>query len=203
MKKIIGTVLASMMLLTACSATEDTQGEGENVDNNDPVEFVKNWEDTTLTYDADANQPTDSEIDDIIFAATKAPTGLNLQPYRITVITDYDTQMELALTPEVKPTEGTVMFIYSYSEEENPPSIDVGISYGYMHAMAQAYGYGTHIFGQPARMLADDGNPQDFGIPEGYLPLEFVLVGTSDKADAISAATSGSRIDIHNFFQAE
>lgn len=201
MKKKFGIILASMMLLTACGSVEETQED--NIENEDHVEFIKNWEDTILTYDADASQPTENEIDDLIFAATKAPTGLNMQPYRLTVITDYDAQMELALTPEVKPTEGTVMFIYSYSEDENPPATDIGISYGYMHAMAQAYGYGTHIYGQPARMLADDGNPQDFGVPEGYVPLEFVLVGTSDQADTTSAATSGSREEIHNFFEAE
>lgn len=162
------------------------------------IDFVKDVQSTVLEFDAEAEQPTADEIQEILMSAINAPSGRNLQPYWITVITDYETQKELSLTPEMMPQEGTVLFIYSYPEDQNPSGIDIGISYGYMHFMADALGYGTHIYGQPARMFAEDFDYVDYGIPEGYVPLEFVLLGQADTVDAVSATTELPRAENFN-----
>ncbi|HHU01802.1 MAG TPA: FMN-binding protein [Christensenellaceae bacterium] len=163
------------------------------------VAFVKGMENTILNYDASAAQPTREEIELMLYAAIKAPSGHNMQKYHITVITDYDVQMELALTPEVRPQKGTVLFIYCTPEGETPRSVDIGISYGYLNAMAQAFGYGTHIYTQPAFMLRDTGDFAKYGVPEGYEPNQFILVGKSDTVDATSAATNYDRKPVYSF----
>ena len=101
MKKTLSLLFVLVLLVSSVAAV----AEGVDL----PA-FVLGMENTILTYDAQAAQPNEEEIRDMLAAAMKAPTGLNRQPYWITVITDYEIQMELALTPEVKPTPGTVMF---------------------------------------------------------------------------------------------
>lgn len=203
MKKLsISTLFLSVALLAGCAA--DSASEESNEETEDAVEtvsLIENMDDTILDFSPDAEQPSEEEIERILEAAVKAPSGLNLQPYWITVITDYDKQMELALTPETRPEEGTIMFIYSTPTGENPSMIDVGISYGYMKVQADIEGYGSHIYGQPARILLDDGNPQDFGIPEGYDPVEIVIVGKADEVDGKTSATPGEREKNWNFLE--
>ena len=192
MKKILSFLLTLALMLPGLSALAE--------DNSLP-EFILGMEDTILIYEQEAQPPSQDEIFNMLAAALKAPSGLNRQPYWITVIKDYDTQMELALTPEIKPTKGTVLFIYSYPSEQPASGIDIGISYAFLHVMAQAHGYGTHIFGQPARMLAQTNDFAKYGIPDGYTPLEFVLVGKSDTVDATSAATNYPREEKFNFLE--
>jgi len=192
MKKTLSLLFVLVLLVSSVAAV----AEGVDL----PA-FVLGMENTILTYDAQAAQPNEEEIRDMLAAAMKAPTGLNRQPYWITVITDYEIQMELALTPEVKPTPGTVMFIYSHPSDQNASGIDFGVSYAFLHVMAQAHGYGTHIFGQPARMLAQTNDFAKYGIPDGYTPLEFVLVSKSDTVDATSAATNYPREEKFNFLE--
>ena len=86
-------------------------------------------------------QPTREEIELMLHAANKA-SGHNMQKYHITVITDYDVQMEHA--HEKCAAEGTVS-IYCTPEGETPRSVDIGISYGYL-TRCRAFGYGTHIY---------------------------------------------------------
>lgn len=201
MKKLsLSTLFLSVSLLAGCAsdtASEETEEVSDDVI--ETVNLIENMDDTILDFSSDAEQPSEEEIERILEAAVKAPSGLNFQPYWITVITDYEKQMELALTPETRPEEGTVMFIYSTPVDESPSLIDVGISYGYMKVQADLEGYGSHIYGQPARILRDDGNPQDFGIPEGYEPVELVIVGKADEVDGKTSATPGEREQKWNF----
>lgn len=187
-------LLIAMLSLFAVSFSTSTVSAAE-------VDFVKDTQSTVLEFDAEAEQPTAEEIQDILMSAINAPSGRNLQPYWITVITDYDTQQELALTPEMTPQPGTVLFIYSYPGDQDPSGIDIGISYGFMHFMADALGYGTHIYSQPARMFAEDFDYESYGIPEGYVPLEFVLVGKADTVDAVSATTELPRAENFNIVE--
>lgn len=183
------------VLLLACNPASEKTSSQEMPH----VAFVLNMEDTILDFDANAEQPNKNEIQLILDAAIKAPSGRNMQPYWITFITDYETQMDLALTPEVRPQRGTVLFIYSYPSDSKPSHTDIGISYGYLNAMSQALGYGTHIYSQPAGMLATRGDAGGYGIPDNYVPAEFVLVGKSDTVDAASAATNYPRKPKYNF----
>lgn len=204
MKKLLALALAGTFVFGGCSmqSKEDYEKENvENVETNSPVDFVKGQERTILAFDAEADQPNDEEIKDMLDMAMEAPSGLNQQPYWVTAIKDYDTQMNLALTPETVPEKSTVMFIYSTPEGEDPSMSDIGISYAYLQFMGQAYGYGSHIYMQPARMLAEEGDFEKYGIPEGYEPQAFVLVGKSDSKDADSAATEHSRDANYNIVE--
>lgn len=193
----ITTMFLSLLLLAGCSsetATDETSG-----DTVDTVNLIQNMDDTILDFSPDAEQPSEDEIERMLEAAVKAPSGLNMQPYWITAITDYDTQMKLALTPETRPQESTVIFIYSTPIDEDPSMIDVGISYGYMKVQADIEGYGSHIYGQPAGILREEGNFEEFGIPEGYEPVEIVIVGKADEVDGETSATPGARENNWNF----
>jgi hypothetical protein len=184
MKKL-GLALLVLAIAMPVIAQQNTQ--------QNPIDLILKSKDTTLTFDANSAQPTKQEIEKILTAAMKAPGGRNMQRYWYTAITDFSTQKELALTPEMKPTKGTVLFILS-GLTKNGSDIDVGITCGYFVLAAETMGYGTQIFGQPPTILAQ--RPADFakyGIPEGYTPKEFILVGKSDTVDATSAATTGER----------
>jgi hypothetical protein len=184
MKKL-GLALLVLAVAMPVIAQQNTQ--------QNPIDLILKSKDTILTFDANSAQPTKQEIEKILTAAMKAPGGHNLQRYWYTAITDFSTQKELALTPEMKPTKGTVLFILS-GLIKNGSDIDVGITCGYFVLAAEAMGYGTHVFGQPPTILAQ--RPADFakyGIPEGYTPKEFILVGKSDTVDVTSAATTGER----------
>lgn len=197
MKKLFVLVLTlALLLTTACSSTP-----ASTTDNGVDPNFVLGMSDTILDFDPESAQPSDSEIERMLKAAVKAPSGRNLQKYWITVITDYETQMKLALTPETRPQEGTVLFIYSVPAEENPSSINVGISYGYLNAQAQLDGYATHIYTQPAGMLDEMGAAEEFGIPDGYQPDQFILVGKPLVVDGKTASTPGDRESKWNFFE--
>lgn len=194
MKKLSALLLiVSLAFATGCSSDSSTKSEDKN--------FVLGMYDTVLDFAPKASQPSKEEIENMLEAAVKAPSGLNQQHYWITVITDYDTQMELALTPETRPEKGTVLFIYSVPTDEETSAANIGISYGYLNAQAQLDGYGTHIYSQPARMLGAEGKGSEFGIPEGYDPVEFVLVGKPHEVDGKTAATPGNRESKWNFFE--
>lgn len=199
MKKLsISTLFLSLSLLAGCASNPVADTDA---DSSAGVDLVVNMDDTILDFSPDAEQPSKDEIERILAASVKAPSGLNFQPYWITVITDYDKQMELALTPETRPQEGTVMFVYSTPIGEDPSMIDVGISYGYMKVQADLEGYGSHIYGQPAGMWRAEGNFEEFGIPEGYEPVEIVIVGKADEVDGKTSATPGAREEKWNFLE--
>lgn len=194
--------------LTACSTTEvkeevsnlEESVETASVAEIDLAKWIVEGENTILNFDEEAEQPSEEEIEKMLKAAVKAPTGLNLQHYWYTVVTDYDTQMELATTPETRPTKSTVMFILSLKEDGSEKSL--GITMSHLTLAAQGMGYGSHIYGEPAYNLSQEDFLK-FNIPEGYTPSEFILVGKSDTVDASSNATPGSRQENWNYYEAK
>ncbi|MDX9784630.1 MAG: hypothetical protein RBT72_07765 [Spirochaetia bacterium] len=185
MKKFFAVVLVVLMSIPVMA-----QGNA--------VDLILKAKDTILTFDANASQPSRQEIETMLQAAIKAPSGRNTQRYWYTVITDYETQKELALTPETKPTKGTVLFILSVLTQGGS-DVDIGITYGYLALAAEALGYGSHIYGQPASALAKMPNVAKYGVPAAYTPKEFILVGKPSRVDGTSAATSGQRAKNWNF----
>lgn len=184
---------------------EDGNSESETSEaskgSEEAVEFVLNQERTILNFDAEGEQASEDQVREMLKMSMEAPSGLNQQPYWVTAIMDYDTQMELALTPEVRPQESTVLFIWSTPEGEDPSMADIGISFAYLQFLGQAYGFGSHIYMQPARMLQEEGNFTQYGIPEAYVPQAFALIGPSDTTDAETAATSYERKLNVNIFE--
>lgn len=205
MKKLLLTLssialLAGGLAVPVSAANQGNQGHHGNHGRvcQEAVGFLQNMGDTILNFDEEAEAPTREHIEMMLEAAMKAATGLNRQPLWITVVEDTEAQHELALTPEVRPQEGTVLFIYSYPTEGNPSDSDIGISYAYLHTMAEALGYGAHVYHQPARMM-EEGVAQDYGVPEGYTAHSFVLVGLPDTVDVNSSATPGEREANYNY----
>ncbi|QQO10023.1 hypothetical protein [Breznakiella homolactica] len=189
-------IAAAVLVFSIPGCTAKSTGQA-GTSGMDIPRWILSTEDTILTFDANSTQPTKNEIETMLKAAMKPENGSSTQKYWYTVVTDYNEQMKLATTPQIKPTRGTVLLIISVPQ--NGSTVDMGISYGYFSLAAKAMGYGTHMFGQPARALAA-ADFSRFSIPEGYVPMELVLVGKSDTVDAKSAASSGKRENKWNWY---
>jgi len=129
---------------------------------------------------------TDEQIDIILKCGIKAPSAVNRQPWKFTVVNDTAT-MKQAI-PNI--VQGNVIIIISglVSQTGTTPDFDCGLATENMFIAAHRLGLGARIYTGPIRNV----NLQRdlFQIPEGYNAVSLLRIGNVDKnVDAVSAAT--------------
>jgi nitroreductase len=130
---------------------------------------------------------TDQQLDVVLKCGIKAPSGMNRQPWKFTVIKDEPTMKE-AINNVVA---GNVLIIVSGTDSPDgtPPDLFAcGLATGSMFIAAHGLGLGARIYGSP---VANINSKKDlFQIPSGYKAVAVLRIGNVDKnVDAVSAAT--------------
>lgn len=129
---------------------------------------------------------SDKDIKTILECGVKAPSGMNKQPWKFTVIKDN------ALVSEIirNATPGNILIIVSGAETNgSTPDFDCGLAVENMYVAAQGLGLGSHIYMTGVNTV--NGKKDVYGIPEGYKGVAILRIGGVPKTpDANSSASS-------------
>lgn len=136
---------------------------------------------------------TDGEIDLIIQCGMKAPSGMNQQPWRFTVI------KTKALIDEIFPntTQGNILIVISgqIKQDGSVEQYATGLATQNMYIAAQSLGLGSHIYAGPIANI-NTKFKETLGIPGDYQAVTILRVGNIDKSvDGVSAASTRKSID--------
>lgn len=129
---------------------------------------------------------TDQQLDLILKCGIKAPSGMNKQPWKFTVIKDDSTTKKIV--NDVVP--GNVLVIVSGIESENgaTPEFDCALATENMFIAAHSLGLGARIYASPVGKI--NSKKELYQIPSGYKAVVALRIGNIDKSvDAVSAAT--------------
>ena len=135
---------------------------------------------------------TDQQLEMILDCGIKAPSGMNKQPWKFTVVRD-EASMKEAISDAIA---GNVLIIVSGAEAANgsTPDFDCGLATQNMFAAAHGLGLGARIYASPAGRINEKRD--FFQIPSGYKAIVVLRVGNPDKTvDAVSAATPRKKIE--------
>jgi nitroreductase len=133
------------------------------------------------------------DIEKILTAGLRAPSASNRQPWHFTVVQD----RQLAGRIVSNLTEGNILIVISTSGDGKTNGraiLDCGLATESIYLAAQALGYGSRIYTGPMDMI----NSQlkgELGLPGGYSAVALVRVGTIQKVDAASAASSRKNLN--------
>lgn len=169
--------LMAVILISTCNAGAQT---------------AKSATDVILSgYSAKAfsTQPVeDKDIKLILECGFKAPSAMNKQPWKMTVVKD----RTLASGIVKNITEGNVLIVVSGLESATPGSsteFDCALATQNMYIAAQSLGLGAHIYASPIKDI-NSTKKEAIGIPEGYKAVTVLRIGYMDKdVDATSAAS--------------
>jgi len=129
---------------------------------------------------------TDQQLDLILKCGIKAPSGMNRQPWKFTVIKDDSTTKQII--NDVVP--GNVLVIVSGVESQGgtTPDFDCGLATENMFVAAHSLGLGARIYASPVGNI--NSKKELFQIPSEYKAVVVLRIGNIDKSvDAVSSAT--------------
>ncbi len=129
---------------------------------------------------------TDQQLDLILKSGIKAPSSLNGQPWKFTVIKD-EAIMKNVINDAVP---GNVLIIVSgvLAENGSTPDFDCGLAAQNMFIAAHGLGLGARPYGSPTRIL--NRMKDRYQIPEGYQAVIVLRIGNLDQSvDAVSTAS--------------
>ena len=129
---------------------------------------------------------SDQQLDLILKCGIKAPSGMNSQPWKFTVIKDEATMKEMI--NNVVP--GNVLVIVSGIESQDgaTPDFACGLATENMFVAAHGLGLGARIYGSPVGNI--NSKKDLFQIPSGYKAVAVLRIGNIDRnVDAVSTAT--------------
>lgn len=136
---------------------------------------------------------SDKDIHTILDCGNKAPSGMNKQPWKFTVVKDYALAAEIVKNL----TQGNILIVISGVESATggTPDFDCGLAMQNMYVAAQGLGLGAHIYAGPVRDI-NATKKQSLGIPEGFKAVSILRIGHIDKSvDATSAASPRSSLE--------
>ena len=140
---------------------------------------------------------TSQQIDLILKCGMKAPSAMNNQPWRFTVVDD-ETTMKRMINNVVP---GNVLIVVSGLETNGTtPDFDCGLAAQTMFIAAHSLGLGARMYGSPTRNMATQR--ERYQIPAGYKPVIVLRIGNVAKAvDAVSSASPRKQeSEIVNYF---
>jgi nitroreductase len=142
---------------------------------------------------------TDQQLDLILKSGIKAPSGLNNQPWKFTVIKD-EAIMKNVINDAIP---GNVLVIVSglAAEDGSTPDFDCGLAAQNMFLAAHGLGLGARPYGSPTRIV--NRMKDRYQIPEGYQALIVLRIGNLDKSvDAVSTASPRkSAEEVINYYE--
>ena len=131
---------------------------------------------------------SDKQLDIILKCGIKAPSAMNAQPWKFTVIKDEPTMKEII--PAV--VSGNVLIVISglvAEKDGSTPAFDCGLATHSMFVAAEGLGLGARIYGSPVGKVTT--NRKAYEIPDGYKPVMVLRIGNVDKSvDAVSGASA-------------
>lgn len=145
---------------------------------------------SNATARAFSNEPVkDSEIDLIVRCGMQAPSAMNSQPWKFTVIKDPELMSNVI--PNI--TQGNILIVVSGMEEVRPgmaPDFDCALATQNMFIAAQSLGLGGHIYMSPINTI-NASLKETLDIPEGYRAIAVLRIGKVDQGvDAVSSAST-------------
>lgn len=129
---------------------------------------------------------TDEQLDLILKCGIKAPSAMNNQPWRFTVIRDEATMKQIINNV----ASGNVLIIVSglESPEGTTPDFDCGLTTESMFIAAHGLGLGARIYGSPVANI--NAKKELLQIPAGYKAVMVLRIGNVEKTtDAVSGAS--------------
>ncbi|HEX2967860.1 MAG TPA: nitroreductase [Bacteroidales bacterium] len=137
---------------------------------------------------------SDNDVKTILECGMKAPSAMNKQPWKFTVVKDN----ALGASIVKNFTQGNVLIVVSGAESPTPGAsveFDCGLATQNMYIAAEGLGLGAHIYASPVRDV-NETKKQALGIPDGYKAISVLRIGHIDKSvDATSAASSRKNAD--------
>lgn len=134
------------------------------------------------------DQVSDKDIRTILECGIKAPSAMNKQPWKFTVIKDSTLVMDVMRNA----VPGNVLIIISGTETATPGStvdFDCGLAAENMYVAAQGLGLGSRIYMTGVNIV--NGKKDVYGIPEGFKAISILRVGNVPKTpDANSSASA-------------
>jgi nitroreductase len=129
---------------------------------------------------------TDQQLDLILKSGIKAPSAVNGQPWKFTVIKDEATVK--SVINDAMP--GNVLIVVSGVESETgtTPDFDCGLAAQNMFIAAHSLGLAARPYGSPTRII--NRTRERFQIPTGYKAVIVLRIGNIDKSvDTVSSAS--------------
>jgi len=135
---------------------------------------------------------TDQQLDLILKCGIKAPSAMNAQPWKFTVIRDDAAMKEIIsdITP------GNVIIIVSgtVSQTGTTPDFDCGLAAENIFLAAHGLGLGARIYGSPARNI--NAKKDAYQIPAGNKAIVAIRIGNVEKVvDATSGASPRKKVE--------
>jgi nitroreductase len=134
------------------------------------------------------NPVSDNEIDLIVKCGMKAPSGMNRQPWKFTVVKDQTVTVEILKNI----TAGNILIIISGQKRQDGgvDNFACALAAENMYVAAQGLGLGVHIYAGPVGNI-NTNLKQKLGIPDDYEAVTVLRVGSIDKSvDAVSGASA-------------
>lgn len=142
---------------------------------------------------------TDQQLDLILKSGIKAPSAMNNQPWKFTVIKD-EAIMKNVINDVIP---GNVLIVISglVAEDGSTPDFDCGLAAQNMYIAAHGLGLGARPYGSPTRIL--NRMKDRYQIPEGYQAVIVMRIGNLDKSvDAVSTASPRkSENEVINYYK--
>ncbi|HEX2920109.1 MAG TPA: nitroreductase family protein [Bacteroidales bacterium] len=133
------------------------------------------------------NEPvTDQQLDLILKSGIKAPSAMNRQPWKFTVV-----KAEAAMKELMRDAlPGNVLIIVSGADSpQGINQFDLGLATENMFIAAHGLGLGARIYMSPVKQV--NSSRDKYQIPEGFTAMMVLRVGNVDKkVDAVSAASA-------------
>lgn len=128
---------------------------------------------------------TQEQLNIILRSGVKAPSAVNSQPWKFTVIQDEESMKEI-VTDAIA---GNALIIISGADSKTGTDrLDLGLATQNMYVAAHAMGLGARIYGSPVKIV--NSNRDHYQIPSGYTAAIVLRVGNVDKSvDAVSSAS--------------
>jgi len=134
------------------------------------------------------NPVSDNEIDLIVKCGMKAPSGMNRQPWKFTVVKDQTVTVEILKNI----TAGNILIIVS-GQKRQDGTVDnfaCALAAENMYVAAQGLSLGVHIYAGPVGNI-NTNLKQKLGIPDDYEAVTVLRVGSIDNSvDAVSGASA-------------
>ncbi len=185
MRVILASLLLLLCLMTVALAADSTATRPETIDI-----LLSSHAHRGFTEEPVSRE----ELDLIVQCGIEAPSAMNAQPWRFTVVTNPDIAEQI-----VSGTKGAVIVI-SGAQQGMSTQFDCGLATEAMYTAAQTLGLGANIYLMPVAQV--NSNMRDtLSIPVGYDAVMVMTVGHIGEDAVSSASPRGDTKEIVNFVE--